>query len=155
MSDLSAALQRGAARLGVVLPKSLFRFLGVGLAGLAMQTGVFTVLFHLGLGKSLDWLAGMLVATALTWALNRRFTFGASGRRRRHEALRYLLVTAVAQSFSFAVFHSFVSFAPVIPPSLDVIIGAVAATGISYTGQRFFTFARADDDGPAGADPKA
>jgi putative flippase GtrA len=33
-----------------------------------------------------------------------------------------------------------------------VIIGAVAATAFSYTGQRFFTFARVDDDGPA--DPK-
>jgi len=155
MSDLSAALQRGAARIGVVVPKSLARFIGVGLVGLAVQTGVFTVLFRLALDKSLAWLAGMLVATSITWALNRRFTFGASGRRRRHEALRYLLVTAVAQSFSFAVFHSFVSLAPVIPPSIDVIIGAVAATALSYSGQRFFTFARVDDDGPADPDPKA
>jgi putative flippase GtrA len=155
MSDLSAALQRGAARIGVVLPRSLFRFLGVGLVGLAVQTGVFSVQFRLGVEKSLAWLIGMLTATVVTWALNRRLTFGASGRRRRHEALRYLVVTAVAQSFSFAVFHSLLSFAPVIPPSIDVIIGAVAATAFSYTGQRFFTFARVDDDGPADPETKA
>jgi len=146
MSDLSSALQRGAARLSAPLPTGLVRFLGVGLTGLAVQTMVFTVLFRLGADKSLAWLVGMVLATGVTWALNRRFTFGSSGRRRRHEFLRYMLVTAVAQSVSFALFHGFLAFAPMIPPPIDVILGAVIATVFSYTGQRFFTFARAGSD---------
>jgi putative flippase GtrA len=150
MSELSGVLQRGAARVGLVVPKSLVRFLGVGLAGLAVQTGVFTGLFRLGVDKSLAWLIGMLAATAVTWALNRRFTFGSSGRRRRHELLRYLLVTAVAQSVSFAVFHSLVNVASMIPPPIDVVLGAIAATVFSYAGQRFFTFSRVESDASFG-----
>lgn len=148
MSDLSAAFQRGVAR--IALPTTLIRFLGVGLAGLATQTCVFSLLFRLHLDKSAAWLIGMLTATAVTWALNRRFTFGSSGRRRRHELWRYMLVTAVAQSFSFAVFRGLVAFMTLIPPQIDVILGAVAATVFSYTGQRFFTFSRASEP----ADPK-
>jgi len=159
MSDLSSAVQRGVARLGgyvagAPLPTALVRFVGVGLTGLLVQTLVFSALFRMGVDKSLAWLLGMLVATAVTWALNRRFTFGSSGRRRRHELLRYMLVTAVAQSVSFAVFHAALVFAPMIPPPIDVIIGAVAATAFSYSGQRFFTFARVGDRS-ANSDPKA
>ncbi len=158
MSDLSSALQRGAARLGsyvvgAPLPTGLVRFLGVGLTGLAVQTIVFSVLFRFGADKSLAWLIGMLLATGVTWALNRRFTFGASGRRRRHELLRYALVTAVAQGVSFALFHGFLAFLPLIPPQIDVILGAVLATSVSYSGQRFFTFAPAD--AAADTEPKA
>ena len=111
MSNLSTVVQQGAARFGVVLPKGLFRFLGVGMAGLATQTAVFTVLFRLGLDKSAAWLIGLAAATALTWALNRRFTFAATGRSRRGEMARYILVTAVAQSVSFATFHAALAFA--------------------------------------------
>jgi putative flippase GtrA len=66
-----------------------------------------------------------------------------------------MLVTAVAQSVSFAVFHGFLAFAPMIPPPIDVILGAVVATAFSYTGQRFFTFARTGDDASAESEPKA
>jgi putative flippase GtrA len=160
MSDLSSAVQRGAVRLGAFfgvtsLPAGLIRFLGVGLAGLGVQTVIFSLLFRFGADKSLAWLAGMVLATGVTWALNRRFTFGASGRRRRHELLRYMLVTAVAQSVSFAVFHAFLAWAPVIPPPIDVILGAVIATVFSYTGQRFFTFARDGARADADTEPKA
>lgn len=144
MTDLTGVLQRGATRVGLVLPQNLIRFVGVGLAGLAVHSGLFTGLFWLGAAKPLAWLIGMLSATAVTWALNRRFTFGSSGRRRRHELLRYLLVTAVAQGISFAVFYALVIFMPMIFPTIDTILGAVVATAFSYTGQRFFTFSRVD-----------
>jgi putative flippase GtrA len=153
MSDLSSAVQRGAARLGAVvatpLPAGLVRFLGVGLTGLAAQSIVFNIVFWMHPNASLAWLTGMLLATGVTWTLNRRFTFGASGRRRRHELLRYMLVTAAAQGVSFAIFHGFLTFTPMIPPTIDLILGAVIATTVSYTGQRFFTFAR------VGADPES
>ncbi len=155
MSNLSTVVQQGAARFGVVLPKGLFRFLGVGMAGLATQTAVFTVLFRLGLDKSAAWLIGLAAATVLTWALNRRFTFAATGRSRRGEMARYILVTAVAQSVSFATFHAALAFAKVIPPEIDVIAGAVVATLFSYTGQRFFTFSPAKTGAPARNIPKA
>lgn len=155
---LTSAVQRGARRIGVTLPRGLLRFIGVGLAGLATHTGVFTLLFRFGVDKSVAWFCGLAAATALTWALNRRFTFAASGRRRRVEFLRYMSVTAVAQSISFAVFRTALIVAPFIAPPIDVMIGAVVATLFSYTGQRFFTFAPQKTTSPtpqaAPADPR-
>jgi putative flippase GtrA len=128
-----------------------------------VQTSVLTGLLQLHVDKSQAWLVGMLTATAVTWALNRRFTFGSSGRRRRHELFRYLLVTGAAQSVSYAMFRMFAFLIPRLPlpigADLAAVVatdlGAVIATAVSYTGQRFFTFARVDDDGPADPDPKA
>ena len=122
-------------------PKGLAAFLSVGVTGLAVHTGVFTVLFHAGNDKRLSWICALAVATAITWTLNRRLTFAASGRSRRSEALRYILVTAVAQGVSFAVFMLAGRVVAWLPASMAVIVGAGVATVFSYTGQRFFTFA--------------
>jgi putative flippase GtrA len=142
---LHHALQRLIDRA----PKGLMAFLSVGVTGLAVHTGVFTVLFHLGVEKPLAWLCALAVATVLTWTLNRRLTFAASGRKRASEAFRYVLVTAVAQGVSFGVFLAAGRLAPWLPASLALIGGAVVATLFSYTGQRFFTFAA-----PQGLTPK-
>jgi putative flippase GtrA len=122
-------------------PKGLFRFLSVGMVGLASHTIVFTVLFKLDAPRSVAWFAGLVVATLVTWQLNRRLTFVATGRPRRSEVARYALVTGVAQTVSYCAFLLTCTFAPKVPPSIAVIVGAVAATLFSYTGQRFFTFA--------------
>ena len=128
-------------RLVARAPKGLTAFLSVGVTGLAVHTGVFTLLFHAGNDKRVAWLCALAVATALTWTLNRKLTFTASGRKPHDEALRYALVTLVAQGVSFSVFLSAGRFAPWLPASLAVIVGAATATLFSYSGQRFFTFA--------------
>ena len=130
-----------AQRLLDRAPKGLAAFLSVGVSGLAAHTALFTLLWRAGVDKRLAWLAALVVATALTWTLNRRLTFAASGRRRASEALRYVLVTAVAQGVSFGVFMLTGRLLPAFPPSLAVMVGAGVATLFSYTGQRFFTFA--------------
>jgi putative flippase GtrA len=122
-------------------PKGLFRFLSVGMVGLASHTIVFTVLFKLDAPRSAAWVCGLVVATFVTWQLNRRLTFIATGRPRRAEVTRYALVTGVAQTVSYSAFLLTCTFATKIPPSIAVIVGAVVATLFSYTGQRFFTFA--------------
>lgn len=153
---MSSRVSRGVAgppSPPIRLPRGVVRFLGVGLFGLAMQTGVFSALNAANINKSLAWLIGLAAATALTWALNRRFTFAASGRRRRSEVVRYGLVTLVAQSISFGVFRLMLAIMPHLAPSMDLIVGAVAATAFSYTGQRFFTFA--PKPSPGTAEPRA
>jgi putative flippase GtrA len=117
------------------------KFLVVGASGLAVHTAVFTVVLQLGADKSIAWLAGVVISTAVAWSLNRKHTFSASGRSRRDEVSRYALVTLVAQGISFAVFHLACSAAPQVWPQACVLAGAAAATLFSYTGQRFFTFA--------------
>jgi len=128
-------------RLIARAPKGLFRFLSVGMVGLASHTIVFTVLFKLDAPRSAAWFGGLVIATLVTWQLNRRLTFVATGRPRRAEVARYALVTGVAQTISYTAFVLTCTFAPKIPPSIAVIVGAVVATLFSYTGQRFFTFA--------------
>jgi putative flippase GtrA len=139
--SFSLPLQPLAKRLIARAPKGLGGFLAVGVAGLALHTGVFTALFHLGLDKRVAWLCALCVATLLTWTLNRKLTFEATGRRRSIEVARYALVTVVAQGVSFSVFLLSGRVAPWLPASLCVIVGAAVATLFSYTGQRFFTFA--------------
>jgi len=111
------------------------------MVGLASHTIVFTALFKLDAPRSAAWFAGLVVATLVTWQLNRRLTFVATGRPRRAEIARYALVTGVAQTVSYCAFLFTCTFATKIPPSIAVIVGAVVATLFSYTGQRFFTFA--------------
>jgi putative flippase GtrA len=165
MSYFSAVVER-AERLGLPIPKGLHKFLGVGLVGLIVHTGVFTLLYKidtapaiaalhnlLGDGGLFDfaraqmvqhswaWLIGLITATSITWTLNRKLTFQKTGRKLHQEVLRYAIVTIVSQTVAFLVFHGLVELAKPIPAPIDVIAGAGVATIFSYLGQRFFTFA--------------
>jgi putative flippase GtrA len=130
-----------ARRAATRIPKGVI-FLFVGMVGLATHISVLFTLIHVcGFGKSPAWFCGFGLATVVTWQLNRRFTFQSTGRRKRAEVLRYLVVTACAQSVSYSVFLSVGAFAPFVPSEIATFVGAVVATIFSYSGQRFFTFA--------------
>ncbi len=149
MSYLSAVVQRSAARFGVVLPATLVAFLGVGMTGLAVNLALLVTLEKLRLAFPLAYGIALVVATGVTWGLNRRVTFTASGRAAHHEALRYFAVAIAAQSLNYLLALALSTLAPHLPHVIDALFGAVVATVFSYTGQRFFTFA------PPKADPKA
>jgi putative flippase GtrA len=135
-------------------PKGLVRFLTVGVGGLAVDIAVLWLLERAGLGHAAARAVSLSVATLVTWILNRRFTFGDSGRRARAELGRYALVAGVAQGVNYIVFLSLLGAWPHLLSTLAAVIGAVVATGFSYTGQRFFTFApEADDAAPALGEP--
>ena len=124
------------------IPKGLHKFIAVGLIGLLVHTSVFSLLLYsVRLDRSLAWVCGLVVATSVTWGLNRRMTFASSGRKLHHEAARYILVTLVAQSVSFVVFQTLSRLVPAAPAPADVIFGAAVATIFSYLGNRHFTFA--------------
>ena len=137
-------LAQRVERLGLPLPRSLILFVCVGLTGLVVHTLVFSALFHPKLlNKSESWLAALVVATIVTWSLNRKLTFRATGRNSGWEIVRYTLVTIVSQAVSYGVFMGLTDTLPHMAPQLWLIFGAVVATAFSYTGQRFFTFAPA------------
>src|SRR5919202_6023542 len=124
MSYVSRLAQR-VERLGLPLPKSLILFVCVGLVGLAVHTGVFSLMFRTGwLNYSEAWLVALGTATIVTWSLNRRFTFAQSGRHGGWEILRYTLVTVLAQSVSYGVSRGLLATVPHLPPELAVILGA-------------------------------
>ena len=130
-------------RLLAIAPKGLLRFLTVGVGGLSVDIAILWLCERAGVGHIVARAISLSVATLATWALNRQFTFGDSGRRARHEFGRYALVALVAQSVNFAVFVALTAIWPSMNHSIAAVIGAVVATGFSYTGQRFFTFAPA------------
>ena len=138
------------ARLGRVDPSALTparlwrrplcRFLAVGLVGLSVDALVFSIFHDAGLSRALARAISLAVATAVTWRLNRSFTFAATGRRQRIELGRYAAVVLGAQGFSYATFLTLSWLAPHIHALVAILVGAVAATGFSFTGQRLFTF---------------
>ena len=98
----------GLRPLAQRLPRSL-RFLAVGALGLGADHILFTIMLMQAVHPLVAGFLALVAATVLTWRLNRAFTFERSGRRQREEALRYAVVTAVAQSTSYAVFALLVS----------------------------------------------
>jgi putative flippase GtrA len=122
------------------LPQPL-RFLLVGTVGLAFDVALFTIMLVEGVGPLTAGFLALVAATALTWRLNRVFTFERSGRPQSNEALRYALVTAAAQSTSYAVFAILVSSALSALPQASIVVGAACGAIVSYNGHRLFAFA--------------
>jgi putative flippase GtrA len=144
-AEFAATLREGR------LPRPV-RFLGVGLGGLAVDLGTFHLLAS---GPGLHPLvarAGSLgVATLFTWFLNRMFTFGASGRRKREEVLRYALVTLGAQGLNYGIFAVLVTGPLSEWPRLALLVGAGSAAFFSYFGHSVFSFAPAAGKDMSGA----
>lgn len=126
-------------RLVERIPRPL-RFLTVGGLGLATDLGAFTIVFALGAHPLLARVASLAVGTLVTWRLNRALTFDRSGRRERDEAMRYALVTLVAQGTSYAIFAVLLLTRVGAVPQVALLIGAAAAAFISYNGHRLFAF---------------
>jgi putative flippase GtrA len=136
----------------VLLPQPL-RFVAVGSLGLATNIAVFTIVWMLGVPSLTAGLLALVTATLLTWRLNRAFTFDRTGRPQREEAMRYAVVTAVAQGTSYAVFVVLALTVLVRLPQAAIVAGAAVGALISYNGHRLFAFApcHADASGPAGS----
>ena len=122
------------------LPRPL-RFLGVGAAGLVTDFCVFTILIGYQPRPLAMRLVSLACATLVTWRLNRALTFDSSGRRQRDEAMRYGVVTLVAQGTSYAVFAALVLTVLGWLPQAALVIGAAAGALVSYNGHRLFAFA--------------
>jgi putative flippase GtrA len=134
--DESDALRRIAERL----PRPL-RFLTVGALGLLTDLSIFTALEPLGHHSLLIRLVSLAVATLVTWRLNRALTFDNSGRRQGEEAMRYTVVTFVAQGTSYAIFALLILSVLRVVPQAALVIGAACGAIISYYGHRLFAFA--------------
>lgn len=136
VSDAGDPLRRLVERL----PRP-FRFLGVGALGLITDVGVFTAISTRFDQPLLVRLISLAAATLVTWRLNRALTFDRTGRRQHEEAMRYAVVTAVAQGVSYAVFAALVLSVLHWFPQAALVTGAAVAAAFSYFGHRLFAFA--------------
>ena len=122
------------------VPRPL-RFIVVGGIGLATDLCVFTLITSYVHSPLTDRLFSLVVATLVTWRLNRAFTFARSYRAQHEEAVRYAIVTAVAQGTSYAVFAALVLTVLGGLPQAALMCGAAVGAFVSYNGHRLFAFA--------------
>ena len=144
MSMTTLVQRLEAGRLRLALPKGLAPFLSVGVLGLTTDLAILWFAERMGFPLWASRAVSLPLATLVTWSLNRKHTFGASGLKAHQEALRYFAVAAVAQSVNYVVSLGVAGAMPHLPHVVDGFIGSVVATLFSYSGQRFFTFARAE-----------
>ena len=123
------------------LPRQL-RFLGVGAVGLATDFCLFVILIGYQPRPLLMRLVSLAGATLVTWRLNRALTFDRSGRKQHDEAMRYAMVTALAQGTSYAVFAALVLTVFAWLPQAALLMGAVVGALVGYNGHRLFAFTR-------------
>ena len=117
------------------------RFLSVGVLGLLTDLGTFTLIVSYGVHPLLARIGSLLVATLVTWRLNRALTFDQTMRRQGEEAMRYGIVTLIAQGTSYAVFSLLVLSIASPLPQAAVIVGAAVGALVGYSGHRLFAFA--------------
>ncbi len=77
------ACRIGRGRLSSGLAGQIGRFAGVGVASTILHLGLFAALGSVGMGQQAANLLALLIATVANTAANRRWTFGATGRRGR------------------------------------------------------------------------
>jgi putative flippase GtrA len=126
--------------LNIILSFSLTRFLAVGCTGLLLDASLFSLLSFNGVPEPIARAVSLGAATLLTWRLNRRFTFGDSYRLQPFEGGCYAAVALGAQGISYLTFLTLRDLVPDVPALAALLIGAIAATAFSYSGQRFLTF---------------
>ena len=116
------------------------RFLMVGLVGLAADSGLFWSLYQADFSLEIARALSLVVATLVTWGLNRLFTFAPSGRSPLHELLRYVGVALVAQGFNYGLFLILVRLDAGAHPLTCLVVSAVATAALSFTGQSLIAF---------------
>jgi putative flippase GtrA len=124
--------------------KSFARFTLVGLTGFATDAGVL-----LALADGLGWdpiaarLVSATLATLVTWALNRGWTFkGASTGPALSEFLRYAAVVGAAAAVNIAVYAGVLALVPGLRAMLIIPLafGAAAGFAFNYWGASRFAF---------------
>ncbi|MEL6567591.1 MAG: GtrA family protein [Pseudomonadota bacterium] len=118
----------------------LGRFLMVGLLAAIVDIGGMVVLIKLGLDPLLARAISLPAAMLAAYQMNRAYTFGASGRSRTEELLRYMSVTAVAAASNYGIFAGLLEFHPPIWPALAAAIGLGISMWVSFFGYQFFAF---------------
>jgi putative flippase GtrA len=118
----------------------LVRFGLVGGVGFVVNVAVYALLVHsAGLDYRAASVAAWLVAVINNFVLNRHWTFDARGGRAHFQALRFLVVSIVAEAFSLLVLTLLVQGADVAKIPAQAL--AVAASmPLNFLGNKLWSF---------------
>ena len=125
------------------------RFCAVGAAGFCTDAGVLFGLLSVFPDR---FLAARLIsigtALTLTWALNRRHTFGSSDPRRLAEWSRFAGINACGAALNFTLYAALLHSWPWLSPLLALAAGSALALIFNYLGTRQFVFAQNHSGSP-------
>ncbi|HME05075.1 MAG TPA: GtrA family protein [Solirubrobacteraceae bacterium] len=118
----------------------LVRFGLVGGIGFVVNLAVYTLLVHaLGADYRVANVIAWLIAVLNNFVLNRHWTFDASGGRARSQAIRFLVVSLVAEAFSLLLLTLFVEGAGIDKVAAQAM--AVAASmPLNFLGNKLWSF---------------
>lgn len=139
-AEVTPAQGSAASTVVRLLRAPLPRFLLVGSIGFTVDSVAFSAASGLGAKDFIARAASLAIATAVTWQLNRRFTFPASGRAPQQEGTRYALVAGGVQGFNYGLFLLLRTLAPGAPALAALAVSAGCAAGLSFAGQALITF---------------
>jgi putative flippase GtrA len=118
----------------------LVRFGVVGALGFIVNLAVYALFVHpIGVDYHVAAVAAWLVAVANNFVLNRLWTFDAREGRKRFQALRFLLVSAVAFAFSLVLLTLLVEDAGLAKVPAQAIAVA-ASTPLNFLGNKLWSF---------------
>ncbi|MGN6652249.1 GtrA family protein [Trinickia sp.] len=128
------------------MQRQLIRFVFAGGIGFVVDTAVLYLMLWLGLGYFAGRAVSFLCAVWVTWQLNRRITFSASGHQSAWaEWVRYLAAMSVGGGVNYAVYSGVVSMVRPAPwlPLLAVAAGSTAALLVNFATAKWWVFKHA------------
>jgi putative flippase GtrA len=118
----------------------LVRFALVGGTGFVVNLVVYTVLVHpLGIDYRAASVAAWLVAVLNNFVLNRHWTFDARAGRAHFQAIRFLVVSLVAEVFSLLLLTLLVEDAGLAKVSAQAL-AVVASMPLNFLGNKLWSF---------------
>ncbi len=131
------------------IDRSLILFLLIGVGNTALNWAIMLVLYtNLGFGYWPASAVGYVLTSALSFILNRRFSFKSKGNV-WVDLARFVLVIGVCYFMANAVAKPLIEWALSMPQlsglskwsgQIALIFGNVVFTGLNYVGQRLFAF---------------
>ncbi len=121
--------------------QQFIRFCAVGAVGFVVDAGTTLALVHLGLaGPLLGRGLAFMLASSVTWMLNKRFTFQASGGLNRWSL--YVVLTAVGALLNVGVYALWIGAFGSTPAQIVVGIlwGATLALAFNFTLSKYLIF---------------
>ncbi len=118
----------------------LVRFGLVGGVGFVVNLAVYTLFVHsVGVDYRVASVIAWLVAVANNFVLNRHWTFDARGGRARFQAMRFLVVSLVAEGFALLLLTLFVEGAGIakVPAQALAVAGSMP---LNFLGNKLWSF---------------
>jgi putative flippase GtrA len=118
----------------------LVRFGAVGAVGFIVNLAVYALFVHaVGVDYRVAAVAAWIVAVANNFVLNRHWTFDAREERAHFQAMRFVVVSAIAFGFSLLLLTFFVEAAGVakVPAQAIAVAGS---TPLNFLGNKLWSF---------------